>query len=155
LFVLHEESFRARRKIYFQNLFQSGQHSWLEFWRDNYNVRGVKRPKKPNRTEQEKLDDFLKDLHRKRLKKNLSEQQLRKACVPSISPRAWWQWHRVLKEGEVREFPNASHKFRLHVALTTLPARPKKLVGRPSKAFKEESEAIIAAAKMKEFEASK
>lgn len=106
----------------------------------------MKRPKKPNRTEQEKLDAFLNDLRLKRLKKNLSEQQLRRACVPTISPRAWWQWHRVLKEGEVREFPNQSHKKRLHEALTSLPKRPKKLVGRPSKAFKAEAEAIAAKA---------
>lgn len=118
-------------------------------------MRPVKPKKKPNRTEQEKLDDFLKDLRRKRLKKNLSEQQLRRACVPSISPRAWWQWHRELKEGEQREFPNKSHKFRLHIALTTLPARPKKLVGRPSKKFKEEAEALAAATRMKEFEAQR
>jgi FMN-dependent NADH-azoreductase len=146
LFVLHEESFPTRRKIYFQNLFQAGESFRLECWRQNYISGGVKRPKKPNRTEQEKLDAFLNDLRLKRLKKNLSEQQLRKACVPSISPRAWWQWHRVLKPGEQREFPNQSHKKRLHEALTKLPKRPKKLVGRPSKAFKKEAEAIAAKA---------
>jgi hypothetical protein len=97
LFALHEESFPARRKIYFQKVFQSGEHSELECGRAVYNVRGVKRLKKPNRTEQEKLDDFLKDLKLKRLKKNLSEQQLRRACVPTISPRAWWQWHREIE----------------------------------------------------------
>jgi hypothetical protein len=133
-FVSYGEYFRPDCKFYFGKLSKGGEHSGLERWRNHYNVRGVKRKKRPNRTEQEKLDDYLNALRRKRLAKNLSEQQLRRACVPPISPS---RWHRELKPGEKRQVPNASHKERLHVALTNLPKRPYLLkVGRPSKEFK-------------------
>jgi len=141
-----ENLFQPGARFILENILRGGESFRLECWRKNYISCGVKRPKKPNRTEQEKLDDFLNELRLKRLKKNLSEQQLRRACVPTISPRAWWQWHRELKPGDQREFPNASHKKRLHEALNKLPKRPKKLVGRPSKAFKAECKAIAAKA---------
>jgi hypothetical protein len=136
-FVSYGEHFHVRRKIYFGKLSNGGEHSGLERRRINYNVRDVKRKKRPNRTEQEKLDDYLNALRRKRLAKNLSEQQLRRACVPPISPSRWHDWHRELKPGEKRQVPNASHKARLSEALNSLPKRPYLLkAGRPSKEFK-------------------
>jgi len=72
---------------------------------------------------------FLKELNRNRLRKNIPLKTL--FATARVSLRDWHAWTKVLLPGERRAAPNEVKRKRLFDALEKLPARDSLRVGRP------------------------